>query len=190
MPVNVNLITIIIIAISLSMDAFAVSVVSGAVYKQLRVKHIFRMAFFFGFFQAFMPLVGYLTALSFKELIADFDHWIVFSILTAIGFKMIYESFKMAAVEKNYTVSNLAVLLILSVATSIDALAVGITLSLITDNIVTALVVIGIVTFILTCFGAVLGKKFGHFFEAKIEAVGGLVLIGLGVKILLGHLFF
>ena len=184
------MITIIIIAISLSMDAFAVSVVSTAAYKQLHIKHIFRMAFFFGSFQAFMPLIGYLAALSFKEFIADYDHWIVFSILTVIGLKMIYESFKIAAAEKNYSVSNMAILLVLSVATSIDALAVGITLSLITNNIVSASVIIGVVTFMLTCFGAFVGKKFGYFFEDKIEAIGGLVLVGLGVKVLLGHLFF
>lgn len=182
--------SVIIIAIGLAMDAFAVSVASGAAYKQLHVKHAFRMAAFFGGFQAFMPLIGALAGLSIKAYIQEIDHWIAFTILSIIGGKMIYESFKIAETEKNFNPSNMLVLLSLSVATSIDALVVGITLSLVISNIITAVIIIGIVTFLLSYMGVYIGKRFGHFFENKIEAVGGLVLIALGIKILLKDLFF
>jgi len=183
-------IIIVIIAFGLAADAFAVSVVTGAVCKKVEVKHALRMAFFFGGFQAFMPLIGYLTALSIKGYIESYDHWIAFVLLTAVGGKMIYESFKIRPNREIFDPSNIFVLLALSVATSIDALAIGFTLSLITNSIATAVIVIGLITFILSCFGVVIGKKFGHFFESKIEAAGGLVLIALGVKIVLQHLFF
>jgi len=185
-----DFITIVVIAVALAMDAFAVSIASGAAYKQLHVKHTLRMAVFFGGFQAFMPLIGALAGLSFREYIADYDHWVAFVILAAVGGKMIYESFKITEAEKNYSPSNILVLLALSVATSIDALAIGITLSLVAASIVTAVIVIGLVTFLLSYLGVILGKKFGHIFENKIEIVGGLVLIALGVKILLEHTVF
>ncbi len=185
-----QLLTIVIIAVGLSMDAFAVSVVSGSVYKQLKIKHAFRMAVFFGGFQAIMPLIGSLAGISIKEYIAGFDHWIAFALLGAVGVKMIYESFKITKTEENFNPENFMVLLALSVATSIDALVVGITLSFLQVSIVTAVVIIGIITFGLSYLGVFIGKRFGHFFENKIEAVGGLVLIGLGLKILIEHLAF
>jgi putative Mn2+ efflux pump MntP len=182
--------TIIVIAVGLAMDAFAVSIVSGSVYRQLRVKHAVRMAVFFGGFQAFMPLIGSLAGLSAKEYIADYDHWVAFGILAAVGGKMIYESFKIKSVEENRDPSNLIFLLILSIATSIDALAVGLSLSLIVDSIITAVIIIGLIAFVLSYLGVWIGKKFGHFFENKIEILGGLILIGLGVKILIEHILF
>jgi putative Mn2+ efflux pump MntP len=183
-------ISIFVIAFGLSMDAFAVSVASGAAYKELQIKHAFRMALFFGSFQAFMPLIGALAGMSFKAYIQQADHWIAFAILSIVGGKMIYESFKITEAEKNLHPSNILVLLTLSVATSIDALAVGITLSLVALNIIVSVIIIGLVTFVLSYIGVYTGKKFGHFFENKIEALGGLVLMALGVKILLQHLFF
>jgi manganese efflux pump family protein len=185
-----QLLTIIIIAVSLSMDAFAVSVVSGSVYKRLKIRHIFRMAVFFGGFQAIMPLVGSLAGISVKEYVAGYDHWAAFVLLSVIGAKMIYESFKITSAEENFNPENTMVLLALSVATSIDALVVGITLSFLRVSIVTAAVIIGLVTFALSYLGVLIGKRFGHFFENKIEAIGGLVLIALGLKILIQHLFF
>ena len=185
-----GLITIIIVAVGLAMDAFAVSIVSGSAYKQLNVKHALRIAVFFGVFQAFMPLVGALAGLSVREYIEDYDHWIAFGLLSAIGGKMIYESFKIKSAEENSNPANILVLLILSVATSIDALTIGITLSLLSASIVLAATIIGLTTFLLSYLGVFIGKKFGHFFENKIEALGGLVLIGLGVRILFGHLLF
>jgi putative Mn2+ efflux pump MntP len=185
-----GLITIVIIAVGLAMDAFAVSVVSGSAYKQLKVKHALRIAIFFGCFQAFMPLIGFLAGLSVKEHIVNYDHWVAFGLLSAVGGKMIYESFKIGHAEKNFDPSNVLVLLILSVATSIDALAIGITLSLIVSSIAVAVIIIGLVTFALSYLGVLIGKRFGHFFENKIEALGGLVLIGIGLKILFEHLVF
>ena len=178
---------IIAIAVGLSMDAFAVSVVTGAAYKELHYRHTLRMASFFGGFQAFMPAIGYLAGLTFRRYIENYDHWVAFGILAVIGMKMIYESFKIKEERKAMHPANLAMLLALAVATSIDALAVGITLSLITQSIAKAVIIIGLVTFGLTCVGVYIGKRFGHFFESGIEAIGGVVLIGLGVKILLQH---
>jgi putative Mn2+ efflux pump MntP len=185
-----ELITIVVIAVGLAMDAFVVSIVSGIAYKQLHVKHALRMALFFGAFQAFMPLIGSLAGLSLKDYIADYDHWVAFALLAAVGGKMIYESFKIKPFGENPDPSNVFVLLVLSVATSIDALAIGITLSLITSSIVLAVTIIGLITFALSYAGVLIGKKFGHFFENRIEALGGLVLIGIGVKILCEHLLF
>ncbi|HUV64258.1 MAG TPA: manganese efflux pump MntP family protein [Sedimentisphaerales bacterium] len=181
---------IVVIAVGLAMDAFAVSVVSGSVCKQLHVKHALRMAAFFGGFQAFMPLIGSLAGLSLKEYITSYDHWIAFCLLSAVGAKMIYESFKIKSVEENLDPSNIFVLLALSIATSIDALAIGITLSFITSSIGVAVTIIGLVTFVLSYLGVVIGKRFGHFFENKIEIFGGLILIAIGAKILIEHLLF
>jgi putative Mn2+ efflux pump MntP len=137
-----------------------------------------------------MPLIGSLAGLSLKEYIASFDHWIAFGLLSAVGGKMIYESFEINAIEDNPDPSSILVLLVLSVATSIDALAIGITLSLITSSIALAVVIIGLITFVLSSLGVLIGKRFGHFFENKIEILGGLILIAIGVKILVEHLFF
>lgn len=178
---------IIVIAVGLAMDAFAVSIVTGSAYKRLHVKHALRMAAFFGGFQAFMPLVGSLAGLSLKDYITCCDHWIAFGLLSAVGAKMIYESFKIKSVEENPDPSNLFVLLALSVATSIDALAIGITLSFITRSVAVAVTIIGLITFALSYLGVVIGQRFGHFFENKIEILGGLILIAIGAKILIEH---
>jgi putative Mn2+ efflux pump MntP len=184
------LITIVIIAVGLAMDAFAVSIASGAMYKQLKIRQTLRIAVFFGGFQAFMPLIGALAGLSFREYISDYDHWVAFALLVAVGGKMIYESFKIKSAEDIRDPSNIFILLALSIATSIDALAIGVTLSLVAGSIAFAVIVIGLVTFTLSYIGVLIGKKIGHFFENKIEAVGGLVLIALGCKILFEHLLF
>jgi putative Mn2+ efflux pump MntP len=176
------------IAVGLSMDALAVSVVTGAAYKKLHYHHTLRMAGFFGGAQAIMPVIGYLTGLTISQYISEYDHWVAFGILAAVGLKMIYESFKIKEERKAMHPANVVMLLALAIATSIDAMAVGITLSLITKQIVEAVIIIGLVTFGLCCAGVYIGKRFGHFFESGIEAIGGLVLIGLGVKILLQHL--
>jgi putative Mn2+ efflux pump MntP len=185
-----ELITITIIAIGLATDAFVVSIVSGSTYRKLHIKHALRMAIFFGAFQAFMPLIGSLAGLSLKDCIQDYDHWVAFALLAAVGGKMIYESFKIKSVEENPDPSNILVLLVLSIATSIDALAIGITLSFITSSIALAVIIIGLITFALSYAGVLIGKRFGHFFENKIEALGGFVLICIGVKILCEHLLF
>ena len=183
-----HLFTIIVVAVGLALDAFVVSIVSGSAYKQLHVKHALRMALFFGGFQALMPLIGFMAGLSVKKYIEVYDHWIAFGLLAAVGAKMIYESFKIKSIEKKFDPSNIFVLLMLSVATSIDALAIGITLSLLRSSIIAAVIIIGLITFMLSYLGVYIGKRFGHFFENKIEAVGGIILIGIGVKILFEHL--
>jgi putative Mn2+ efflux pump MntP len=183
-----KLLTILFVAVGLAMDAFAVSIVTGSVYKELHVKHALRMALFFGGFQAVMPIIGFLAGLSLRDYITAFDHWIAFGLLSFVGGKMIYESFKIEAAERNRDPSNFMILLGLSFATSIDALAVGITLSLLKGPIAPAVTIIGLVTFTLSYAGVSLGKRFGHFFESKIEVVGGLILIAIGLKILIEHL--
>lgn len=185
---HVHLVAILFIAVGLAMDAFAVSVVSGSVYKDLHVRHVLRMALFFGGFQAVMPLIGYLAGLGMKEYISGVDHWVAFGLLSFVGGKMVYEAFKIESAEKNRDPSNLLVLLALSVATSIDAMAVGITLSFLTSAIALAVTLIGVITFGLSYAGVYIGKRFGHFFESRIEVVGGLILVGIGVKILIEHL--
>ena len=177
------------IGVSLAMGAFAVSVVCGAVFRQLHILHALRMALFFGAFQSLMPLLGYTTGKTFEGFIGVYDHWLAFILLTLIGGKMIYEAFKIEEVEKKPAdPASLVALLVLSLATSIDALAVGFTLSLVTHHITLAVGLIGVITFILSYIGYRIGKRFGHFFENKIEILGGLILIAIGAKILIQHL--
>ena len=183
-----ELVTILLVAVGLAMDAFAVSIVTGSVYRELNLKHVLRMALFFGGFQAVMPVIGFLAGLSMKEYITGVDHWIAFGLLSFVGGKMVYEAFQIQAAEKNRDPSNLLILLALSVATSIDALAVGITLSLLTNAIALAVTIIGVITFGLSYAGVSVGKRFGHFFESRIEVLGGLILIAIGLKIVVEHL--
>jgi len=176
------------VAVALAMDAFAVAVASGSSCKDLTVRHAVRMALFFGGFQAFMPLLGALAGLTIRRYIQTYDHWVAFALLCGVGVKMIYESFKVKTVGNGFNPASVPVLLGLSVATSIDALAVGVTLSLLVSDIILAAAVIGAVTFVLSYAGTVIGKKLGHFFENRIETLGGVVLIVLGMKILLTHI--
>ena len=183
-----DIITVIAIAFGLAMDAFAVSITSGITIKRLKINHALKIALFFGLFQAIMPLVGWLAGLSLRGFIAEIDHWIAFGLLSFIGCKMIYESIAVQSKEKQINPLNIYVLLMLSVATSIDALAVGVSFAFLKISIVTPAIVIGTITFILSFFGVFIGNRIGHFFENKIEIAGGLILIGIGVKILLEHL--
>lgn len=182
-------ITIISIAVGLAMDAFAVSIASGVTIKQLRIGQALRIATFFGSFQALMPLIGWLAGLSLRDVISGVDHWVAFGLLSAIGCKMIYESFKVEKAEKETNPLSIFFLLVLSVATSIDAFAVGISLSFLKISISIPAIVIGAITFLFTLVGVFIGDRFGHFFENKIEILGGLMLIGIGVKILIEDLF-
>jgi len=185
-----NSITIIVIAIGLAMDAFAVSVATGATFKKPGSNHAFKMAFAFGGFQAIMPIVGWLAGLTLREFIRDYDHWAAFILLAFIGGKMIYESFKIKHAQQQADTLSAAIILVLALATSIDALAVGITFSfLLAGSLAIAVIIIGLITFAFSYAGFYIGKSFGHFFETGIEAVGGLILIGIGVKILLEHTF-
>ena len=183
-----GLFTVIVIACGLAMDAFAVSVASGLTIKKLRIRHALRIALFFGAFQAIMPAIGWLAGLSLRDLISEFDHWLAFGLLAFIGTKMIYESFKLEADKKQIDPLKLDVLLMLSIATSIDALAVGITFAFLNMTIVLPVIIIGLITLATSFAGVYIGDKFGHLFESKIERIAGAVLIAIGLKILLEHL--
>ncbi len=183
-----DLLIVFLIAVGLAMDCFAISIASGAVMKKVRFTHALRMAFFFGSFQAMMPVIGWLGGMAFADAISGFDHWAVFCILSVIGCKMIYESGAVGREDKR-DVMTVKLLLILAIATSIDALAVGISLAFIEGAILLPVMIIGVVTFSLSLAGAYIGERFGHLFENKMEIAGGLILIAIGAKVLLEHLF-
>jgi len=185
---GLSITTIIFIAVGLAMDAFAVSVASGLAATRLRVRHALGMALSFGVFQALMPVAGWLLGFGFREEIASVDHWLAFVLLAAVGGKMIYEAFKLEEAENPRNPMSISVLLVLSVATSIDALAVGLSLTFIKVPIATPALIIGAVTFALSYAGVYIGERFGHFFEKKIEVAGGLILIIIGLRILIEHL--
>ncbi|MDD2711231.1 MAG: manganese efflux pump MntP family protein [Verrucomicrobiae bacterium] len=176
------------IALALAVDAFAVAVASGVAIKDLRAGYALRIAFWFGMFQAIMPLAGWLAGVGFKSLFSFWDHWIAFGLLTVIGGKMIYESFQLKDEKTSGEPHSTATLFLLSVATSIDALAVGFTLALLGCGVFAPVCLIGAVTFVISLAGVYIGDHFGHFFEEKIELLGGVVLFGIGVKILVEHL--
>ena len=175
-----------LIAVGLSMDAFAVSICKGLSLKELRFRHSVITGLYFGGFQALMPLFGYLLGKQFEHLITSIDHWIAFVMLGLIGLNMIKES-RSQAEELNGSMSPKA-MLPLAIATSIDALAVGITFAFLKVNIIYAVVFIGVTTFILSAAGVKIGQLFGAKFKSKAEFAGGLVLILMGLKILLEHL--
>lgn len=183
------ILSVIAIAIGLAMDAFAVSITSGATIRTMRLRHALLIASFFGAFQAFMPYIGWSIGQLARVLISNVDHWVAFALLAAVGGKMIYEARAERNEETVRDPLNIYVLFMLSIATSIDALAVGISLSFLDISILTPIVVIGLVTFVFSFAGTYIGDMFGHFFERKFEVLGGLILIGIGVKILIEHLY-
>ena len=178
------------IAVGLAMDAFAVSVASGLSYCSIRLGHTLRIALFFGGFQALMPVVGWLAGLSLKSYIVSIDHWIAFGILAALGVKMIYEAVIIKKAEKGANVMDMFVLLGLAVATSIDALAVGVTFAFLNVVVIVPVIVIGVVTFVMSFAGVIIGQRCGElgFSSTRIEVAGGVVLIGIGLKILIEHI--
>jgi putative Mn2+ efflux pump MntP len=183
-----DLTTIIFIAFGLSMDAFAVSIASGCTVKKLKIKYALKISVFFGLFQAFMPVIGWMAGLTLIDFISGFDHWIAFGLLCYVGGKMIYDSIKIDEDRKKIDPLNIYILLLLSIATSVDALAVGLSFAFLRVLIITPVVLIGVVTFILSFIGVIIGDRIGYFFEKRIELIGGLVLIGIGFRILLEHL--
>lgn len=178
---------IFIIAIGLSMDAFAVALCKGIKMRPFSVKRASIIALFFGGAQALMPLIGWFLGKQFESYIVPVDHWIAFGLLAFIGGKMAIESFKK---EENECGDNLAIgeLLLMAIATSIDALAVGITFAFLQVNIFTSISIIGVTTLILCFAGAFIGCKFGSALKNKAEFIGGVILILMGLKILLEHL--
>lgn len=182
-----SFLTLFLLAVGLSFDSFAVSVSSGLLKKEILFWQAVRIAFFLALFQALMPVVGWLGGVSIKNFMEPFDHWIAFILLSGIGVKMIVESFKN---DEDKTVNPLDIKFIISisVATSIDALVVGISFALIEVNIVVAFLVIGAVTFVASMLGILCGKKSGGKLGKRMEILGGLILIAIGAKILIQHL--
>lgn len=178
-----------LIGIGLSMDAFAVSICKGLSMQKIDKKYTLCIGLFFGGFQALMPLTGYLLGSRFSGYIERFDHWIAFVLLALIGFNMIKESREEEEEEeKSYAGVNFKELLILAVATSIDALAVGVSFAFLGVHIAPAVTLIGCTTFVLTLVGVWVGNLFGSRYKSRAELTGGIILILIGVKILLEHL--
>ena len=182
-----SFIEIILIAIGLSMDAFAVSITLGLSIQKPTVKHYLLPGIYFGFFQALMPLIGYFAGALFAEKIQAFEHWVAFGLLAIIGGNMIKESFSKEENKHDADKFTFINMLLLAIATSIDALAVGVTFAFFKINIYVAIAIIGFTTFILSICGVKIGNIFGVKFKSKAELAGGLVLVALGVKILLEH---
>lgn len=182
-------VSIFLIAVGLAMDAFAVSVASGVTIQRMRLRHAMVIASFFGAFQAIMPVVGWLLGQAAREAIAAWDHWLAFLLLTGVGVKMIYEASKEQEVEEVRDPMRIYVLFLLAIATSIDALAVGVTFSFLDVAVLHPVLAIGGVTFCMCFAGTYIGDHFGHLFEQKLEVLAGVILIGIGLKILLEQLF-
>lgn len=183
-----GIIELFLIAFGLSMDAFAVSVCKGLSTRKLQWKHYLLIGLWFGGFQALMPAIGYLLGSAFEQYIKAFDHWVAFFLLVLIGGNMLKEAFSKDD-EKADASFGVKTMSVLAVATSIDALAVGITFALLPDvNIGIAVSFIGITTFLLSGAGLKIGNIFGLKYKAKAEMIGGLILILIGTKILLEHL--
>lgn len=178
---------ILLIGIGLAMDAFAVSICKGLSMKKMNWKNAVIIALYFGVFQALMPLIGYFLGMTFESIVTTFDHWVAFALLTLIGGGMIKESFDDEDDKKNDRV-DFKTMVVLAIATSIDALAVGITFAFFDVNIVLAVSIIGIITFIISVLGVKIGNRFGDKYQNKAQLMGGIILVLLGFKILLEHL--
>ena len=184
-----GLLEIILIAIGLSMDAFAVSITLGLSVRKPKIKEVLIPGIYFGFFQALMPLIGYFAGISFASKIQNLDHWIAFVLLGFIGGKMIVESFSKKEKKENGNPFQFTKMILLAIATSIDALAVGVAFSFFEVNIFKSIIIIGLITFGISIGGVKVGNLFGAKFKSKAEFFGGAVLILLGLKILIEHLF-
>lgn len=177
---------LIILSLGLAMDAFAVSVGKGLAVGKIKIKHVLAAGLWFGGFQAFMPLLGYLLGSSVRKYIEAYDHWIAFALLAFIGINMIREAL---AKNEDYSPSmKFKEMLVLAVATSIDALTAGISIAVTGADIVLSCIFIGVITFILSCAGIYFGSRFGRKFRKQAGIAGGVILILIGLKILLNHL--
>jgi len=195
-----DFLTITGIALGLSLDAFAVTAANAVAIKNLSLRHGLRMALFFGFFQAIMPLIGWAAGTSFNRFISSFDHWIAFGLLAFIGGRMVWGGVWTLIAQKRgkdggcsdepecKDCRHLPTLFILAIATSIDALAVGLSFSMIEANIVIPVVIIGLVTFLVCILAYFLGTRLGKRLNLQLEIPGGLILILIGLKVLLDHL--
>lgn len=183
--------TILVISVGLAMDAFAVSVACGVTITSIGLRQTLTIAASFALFQAFMPVIGWSAGLGFRGYIEPYDHWIAFVLLAGIGLKMIYEARQLEGDDGDNNIDAVMTagrLLLLSIATSIDALAVGLSFSILNITILTPALIIGFITGGMSHAGIILGRKVGHLLEGKVEIIGGVILILIGLKILFEHI--
>lgn len=183
-------VTTLLIAVGLAMDAFAVSISGGATVRKDRARWALIIGALFGGFQAGMPVLGWLGGVSLASLVGAYAPWIAFFLLALIGGKMIVEAVREDGENVQFAAGSVATLLLLAVATSIDALAVGVTFAVLDTPILWPAVTIGVVTFILSAVGVLIGSSLDRVFGRKVEVLGGVILVGIGFRILLDHLFF
>ena len=179
---------IILIAVGLAMDSFAVSITAGLILKEFSSKHFIRIAFYMGLFQALMPIIGWMIGVSFKHYIVSFDHWIAFLLLLGLGGKMIYDDLKCEDEHCCFDPQKRLVVMGLALATSIDALVVGVNFAFLDMSITMPIYTIGITSFVLSFIGIFIGCQIGTKAKLKFTLIGGVILIGLGTKILYEHL--
>lgn len=178
---------LLMIAVGLSMDSFSVSVCKGTTVENVKIKHILLCGIFFGFFQAAMPVLGYYVGINLVQYVSKYDHWIALILLASIGISMIKESFEDKKITPDFSFKTM---IILAIATSIDALSIGVNFALMDVNIWSSVLCIGITTFLFSAAGVLLGHKFGTLLGKRAELFGGIILICLGIKIVIEHLFF
>lgn len=183
------MLTVFLIGLGLSMDAFSVSVTNGMCLERAGIRDAVKISFMYAFFQFLMPVIGFLAGNVFKDVINSVDHWIAFCLLLFIGIKMISEAFEKKNEKNECQKIGLKLLLIQAVATSIDALAVGISFAALKMPVISSSLMIGLITFVICFIGVYIGKKVGNLLKGKAEILGGVILIGIGVKILIEHLF-
>lgn len=184
-----DIISILVIALGLSADCFAVSISGGATQQTFSRVKMFRLAAVFGFFQFIMPVIGWLLGNTVVDLISSYDHWIAFALLLIVGGRMVWESFEKADSERKSTdITRGLILITLALATSIDALAVGLSFAFLNIDIVFSSLIIGIVSFFMTSLGYWIGKKAGGLLGKRAKLVGGIILIAIGIRILIEHL--
>lgn len=189
---RMDFLTLFFIAVGLSMDAMAVAISNGLCFKELKKSRYFLMAFSFGFFQGIMPIIGYFAGKTFRQYITSVDHWIALILLGIIGGKMVYEAIaemrRPLPEHETQKTCSIKLLFVQSVATSIDALAVGVGFAVLDVNIYLSAGIIAATTFVCSLLGVLIGKKFGPFLKDKAQLLGGVILIGIGVKIFLEHI--
>jgi putative Mn2+ efflux pump MntP len=184
----IEFITIFLIAIGLCFDSFAVSVSSGLMMKHIKFIDAMKISFSLAFFQGMMPLIGWFAGKRISDYLSNYDHWIAFGLLLIIGLRMIWESQKPDE-EKTFNPLNIWFIIYMSIATSIDALIVGLSFAFFDTDIYASIIIIGIVTFIAAMLGILFGKKAGAHFGKKMEILGGIILIVIALKILIEHLY-
>ena len=185
-----NIAEVILMAVALAMDALAVSICKGMTIKKLTTEHILKCGLYFGGFQMLMPIIGYFIGRTFAQVISSFDHWVVFAILAALGVHMIIGVFKEEKEENEEKHADFShkTMVVLAIATSIDAMAIGVSLSIMCAAIWVNAAIIGGITFAITAVGVAVGHKFGNKLGAKAELIGGFILIGVGLRVLIEHL--